>query len=141
MDAQTSIQFNTVNLTSRDKPLILVVDDDWMNREVMQANLDAEGYAVSEAHSGEQALEMVASRLPDLILLDAVLPGMSGYDVCRSLKNNSATRHIPVVMLTALAEDKDRQAAIEAGVDYFTTKSLSTTTLLSRIRTLLDARG
>ncbi|MBN1966426.1 MAG: response regulator [Anaerolineae bacterium] len=113
---------------------ILIVDDDWMNREIVEAHLVAAGYRVATAASGEQALELVLSDLPDLVLLDVRLPGMEGYEVCRRLKSESHTRHVPVVMITALDTEADRRQALEAGADDTLIKPISSHTLLARIR-------
>ncbi len=123
---------------SHTPPLILLVEDELLNQEMMQALLELEGYRVLVAARGDEALRLVEHQKPALILLDARMPGMSGYEVCEILKTQSDTRHIPIVMLTALESEEDRQAAIEAGVDYFMTKSVDHQVLLSRIRTLLE---
>jgi len=91
---------------------ILVVDDIEANRRLMQAKLEARYYSVFLAENGETALELAAQEHPDIILLDIMMPGMDGYEVCRRLKVNLATRHIPVVMLTALTDIDDRLRTI-----------------------------
>jgi two-component system cell cycle response regulator len=118
-------------------PVILVVDDDWMNRDLLQAHLEAAGYEVMTANSGQKALEVVGVRLPDLILLDVRMPGMEGYEVCERLKSDEATRHVPVVIVTALDKDEDFLRAAEAGADDFLPKPFNSVVMLARIHSLL----
>lgn len=129
-----------MDLISPDAPsdaTILVVDDDWMNREVIEAYLTSAGFGVVTAHSGEDALAMIAAAPPDLIMLDVRMSGMDGYEVCQRLKGDAATRHIPVVMVTALEADEDKRAAIEAGADDFVSKPFDALLMLTRVRSLL----
>ncbi|MEL6828488.1 MAG: response regulator, partial [Pseudomonadota bacterium] len=98
---------------------ILVVDDIEANLRVIQAKLEAKYYSVILAQSGESAIERAAREMPDIILLDVMMPGMDGYEVCRRLKANTKTRHIPIVMLTALTDRDDRLRGLEAGADDF----------------------
>ena len=118
-------------------PFILVVDDDWMNREVIEAHLSTAGYRVATAHSGEKALEMAAAEPPDLVLLDVRLQGMDGFEVCRRLKADERTRFTPVVMVTALEDEQDKLEAIKAGADDFVTKPFSSALMLTRVKSLL----
>lgn len=127
----------SVSISLGKKPLILVVDDDWMNREVMEAHLQAADYDVIVAHSGENALEMAFERPPDLILLDVRMQGLSGYEVCQRLKSNHATRYVPVVIVSALESDEDRLRAIRSGADDFVSKPYSSLVLLTRVKSLL----
>lgn len=122
-------------------PVILIVDDDWMNREMMEAHLSAASYRVCTAHNGEKALELAAKTPPDLVLLDIRMPDMNGYEVCRRLKNNQATRFTPVVMVTALQTDDDKLEAVEAGADDFLTKPFSSIMLLTRVKSLLRIKN
>ncbi|MBZ0301931.1 MAG: response regulator [Anaerolineae bacterium] len=122
-------------------PLILVVDDDWMNREVIEAHLHTAGYDVAVAHSGEQALESAGQTPPDLILLDVRLQGLSGYAVCQQLKVRAATHSTPVMMISALEGDPEQRRAIEAGADDFITKPFSALVLLTRVRNLLRLKA
>ena len=87
---------------------ILVVDDIEANRRLLQAKLEAQYYTVIQAENGPQALEVASKELPDIILLDVMMPGMDGYEVCRRLKEDPATAFIPVVMVTALSDTEDR---------------------------------
>ena len=118
-------------------PVILVVDDDWMNRDLLQAHLEAAGYRVATANSGPKALEMVGASLPDLVLLDVRMPGMDGYEVCARLKSDETTRHVPVIIVTALDKDGDYVKAVEAGADDFLPKPFNSVVMLARIRSLL----
>lgn len=122
-------------------PLVLVVDDDWMNREVLEAHLSAAGYAVRVVHSGEQALETAEQTPPDLVLLDVRMQGMSGYEVCRELKARLATRLALVMLVTALESDEDRERAINAGADDFISKPFSSLMLLTRVKNLLRLKA
>ena len=116
---------------------ILVVDDEVRNVRLMEAMLAPRGYTVVTAYNGEEALQQVQSQRPDLILLDVMMPGMNGFEVCRSLKDNANTCLIPVVIMTALGQTEDRIKGIEAGADDFLTKPVNRDELLARIRTSL----
>lgn len=117
---------------------ILVVDDLAPNRNLLDVKLSAEYYDVLTAESGEQALEIAAKERLDLILMDAMMPGgMDGFEACRQLKSNPALYHIPVIMVTALEETKDRIRGLEAGADDFITKPIDDFNLNARVRSLL----
>ena len=116
---------------------ILVVDDEARNVRLVEAILAPRGYTVVTAYNGEEALQQVQSQRPDLILLDVMMPGMNGFEVCRSLKDNADTCLIPVVIMTALGQTEDRIKGIEAGADDFLTKPVNRDELLARIRTSL----
>lgn len=116
---------------------ILVVDDEEDILELMRYNLAKEGYQVSCATSGEQALAKAAEESPDLIVLDLMLPGMDGLDVCRQLKTNAGTREVPIVMLTAKSEEADIVTGLELGADDYVTKPFSPRVLLARIRSVM----
>ena len=113
---------------------ILVVDDLLPNIRLLQAKLEKEYYTVSTAESGSEALEMMKMELPDLILLDVMMPEMDGFEVCRRLKSNVKTADIPVVMVTALSDVEDRVEGLNAGADDFITKPINDHALFARIR-------
>lgn len=119
---------------------ILIVDDDWITREVMQATLESAGYRVFEASSGARALELLAESPPDLILLDVRMPGLDGFETCQRIKANPRTQHIPVLLMTGLEHDDAKQRALEAGVDDFITKPFDMITVQARVRSLLRVK-
>jgi two-component system cell cycle response regulator len=119
---------------------ILVVDDVPANVRLLSARLAAEFYEVAGAASGPEALARAAEWNPDVILVDVMMPGMDGYEVCRELKHNPATAHIPVVMVTALNDREERVRGLEAGADDFLTKPVDDASLFARLRALLRVK-
>jgi CheY-like chemotaxis protein len=119
---------------------VLIADDNQPNRELLEAYLDDEGYEIIMAGDGEQTMERVAEQAPDIILLDIMMPRLSGYEVCERLKADPATRSIPVLMVTALNEMGDIEKAIEKGCDDFLKKPVNRLELQTRVRSLLRVR-
>ncbi|MEW6380253.1 MAG: response regulator transcription factor [bacterium] len=122
------------------KGRILVIDDEEDILEVVRYNLVREGYFVELATCGEEALTKARSELPDLVVLDLMLPGVDGLEVCRTLKNNVTTSHIPVIMLSAKGDDVDIVSGFELGADDYMTKPFSPKVLIARIRAALRKR-
>src|ERR1700752_3218027 len=116
---------------------ILVVDDVPVNVKLLADLLSVRGYAVVTAAGGAEALEKIAKEAPSLVLLDVMMPGMSGYDVCRRIRQNTATAMLPVIMVTALDPSEERVKGIEAGADDFLTKPINQGELLARVKSLL----
>ncbi len=116
---------------------ILVVEDEDDIRELLRYNLAREGYRVATAASGEEALKIAKDSLPDLVLLDLMLPGVDGLEVCRAIKQDPLTRKLPIVMLTAKGEEADIVAGLELGADDYVTKPFGLRVLLARVRVVL----
>ncbi len=116
---------------------VLVVDDILPNVKLLEAKLMAEYYDVLTATSGEEALKRVENDNPDLVLLDVMMPGMDGFEVCSRIKSNPKVSHIPVVMVTALSDAEDRVRGLEAGADDFLSKPVNDTALMARVRSLV----
>ncbi|MEM0947636.1 MAG: phosphate regulon transcriptional regulator PhoB [Pseudomonadota bacterium] len=122
---------------SASQPTVLVVEDEPAQREVLAYNLEAEGFAVSRAETGDEALLLVNEEKPDVIVLDWMLPGVSGIEVCRQIKSRSLTRSIPVIMLSARSEEVDRVRGLETGADDYVIKPYSVVELMARVRSQL----
>jgi len=123
------------------KPLILVVEDEAALLTMLRYNLEKQGFLVEEAGDGQEALIRIAERRPDLVLLDWMLPQMSGIEVCRQIRRKPDTRDLPVIMVTARAEDADAVRGLDTGADDYITKPFVMETLLARIRALLRRTG
>jgi CheY-like chemotaxis protein len=119
---------------------ILAVDDDEFNLKLLKAQLGVEGHAVRTATSGEEALAVVAEQLPDLILLDVMMPGIDGFEVVRRLKADSSTCSIPIVMVTALEDNESRLKALDMGAEDILTKPVGRVELQMRVRNLLELK-
>ncbi len=116
---------------------VLVVDDILANVRLLEAKLESEYFEVFTATDGIEALEKIQRIRPDIVLLDVMMPGMDGIEVCRRIKSNPATRHIPVIMVTALDQPRDRVRGLEAGADDFLTKPVNDIALFSRVKSLV----
>ena len=116
---------------------VLVVDDLLSNVKLLEAKLSAEYFEVVTAYSGAEALGRIEEHIPDIVLLDVMMPGMDGFEVCRRIKSNPKTAHLPVVMVTALDQPSDRVAGLEAGADDFLTKPVDDPALFARVRSLV----
>lgn len=126
--------------TNTKPPVILVVDDNQQNLELLQAYLEDVDCTTISAHDGLEALDIVKKNPPDLILLDVMMPKMSGFEVCKRIKNNPATTDIPIIMVTALTEFGDIERGIDSGTDDFLSKPVNKLELLTRIKTMLKLK-
>jgi two-component system alkaline phosphatase synthesis response regulator PhoP len=133
-------QMDEQNKDTDRLPIILVVDDDQQNLELVQAYLEDIECETVAARDGIEALDLVAQAKPDLILLDVMMPKMSGFEVCRRLKDDPDTSQIPVIMVTALNEFGDIERGIDSGTDDFVSKPINKLELLTRIRTMLKLK-
>jgi two-component system alkaline phosphatase synthesis response regulator PhoP len=122
------------------EPTILVVDDNQQNLELLQVYLEDVDCQTIPACDGPEALEIIAKDPPDLVLLDVMMPKMSGFEVCRRIKNDPKTSDIPVIMVTALSEFGDIERAIDSGTDDFLSKPVNKLELLTRIKTMLKLK-
>ncbi len=119
------------------KPSVLIAEDEGALITLLRYNLEREGYRVLEAHDGEEALLVTAEEKPDLVLLDWMLPHLSGIEVCRRLRGRQETRNLPIIMLTARGEETDRIRGLDTGADDYITKPFSMTELLARLRAVM----
>lgn len=122
---------------SNEHPKVLLVEDEPAQREVLKYNLQSEGFDVVAAADGDEAVLLVEEETPDIIVLDWMLPGVSGIEICRRLKSKSQTRAIPVIMLSARAEEVDRVRGLETGADDYVVKPYSVLELMARVRSQL----
>ncbi|MGY9037103.1 MAG: phosphate regulon transcriptional regulator PhoB, partial [Rhodobacterales bacterium] len=122
---------------SAAQPQILLVEDEPAQREILAYNLESEGFDVRRAENGEEAILLVAEALPDLVILDWMMPLLSGIEVCRQLKTREDTRNIPVIMLSARSEEVDTVRGLETGADDYVVKPYSMRELMARVRTQL----
>ena len=119
------------------QPYVLVMEDEDALATLLQYNLEKEGYRVVVAADGEEGMLQIDERLPDLVLLDWMLPKLSGLEVCRRIRGKSETRNLPIIMLTARGEETDRVRGLDTGADDYMTKPFSMTELIARIRAVL----
>ena len=124
-------------ISAGPKPLVLVVEDEAALATMLRYNLEKQGFRVEEAADGQEALTRVSETQPDLVLLDWMLPVMSGIEVCRQLRRRPQTRDLPVIMVTARTEDQDAVRGLNTGADDYITKPFSMDALLARMRALL----
>src|SRR5512140_1090826 len=116
---------------------VLVVDDILSNVKLLEAKLSAEYFEVVSAFNGLECLAKIDESVPDIVLLDVMMPGMDGFEVCRRIKANPKCAHVPVVMVTALDQPSDRVAGLDAGADDFLTKPVDDAALFARVRSLV----
>lgn len=128
-------------VTNAAKPLVLVVEDEAALATMLRYNLERHGFRVEEAGDGHDALRRLAETTPDLVLLDWMLPGVSGLEVCRQMRRRPQTREVPVIMVTARTEDRDAVRGLDTGADDFVTKPFAMDALLARMRALLRRAG
>ena len=122
-------------------PRILIADDNPSNADLLDAHLDGSGFETKLVYNGEEALAAAREWKPDLILLDVMMPKLSGFEVCRRLRADPATSGVSVLMVTALDQATDVETAVDAGTDDFITKPINKTELLLRVRAMLDSRN
>lgn len=120
-----------------NKGTICIVEDEEDIREILEIQLKREGYATISAETGEEGLRLIREQKPELVLLDLMLPGMDGFDVCRALRSEKRTREIPVIMLTARGEEADIVTGLEIGADDYVTKPFSPRVVTSRVKSVL----
>lgn len=123
------------------RPLVLVVEDEAALATMLRYNLEKQGFRVEEAADGQEALTRIAETQPDLVLLDWMLPALSGLEVCRQIRRRPATRDLPVIMVTARTEDQDAVRGLNTGADDYITKPFNTEALVARMRALLRRSG
>src|SRR5713101_2538152 len=124
-----------------ENPIVLMVDDEEMNLELVETLMVPLGYEVEKARNGREALEKISKREPDIILLDVMMPGMDGYEVCSILKDDKKTRHIPIVMITALNQIENKVTGIETGADDYLSKPFHMRELIARVKSLLKVKA
>src|ERR1700726_3954107 len=122
--------------TAMARPRILIIEDERGLTDVLSYNLQREGYDVVVAHDGQEGLRKAQMQLPDLILLDLMLPTLDGLEVCRELRSGERTRNVPILMLTARAEETDQVVGFSMGADDYVTKPFSVKVLLQRVKAL-----
>lgn len=121
----------------KDQPRVLVVEDEPAQLEILAYNLESDGFLVSRARDGEEALLLIREDVPDVIVMDWMMPHLSGIEVCRRLKSNPETRSIPIIILSARSEDEDKVRGLEIGADDYVVKPYSVVELMARVRSQL----
>ena len=128
------------DLKKEEQPLVLIVDDVPKNLQILGTILSKENYRIAAANNGEQAIAIANDALPDLILLDIMMPGLNGYETCTKLKSISKTKEIPVVFLTAKIETEDVTKGFKAGAVDYVTKPFNSFELLARVKTHVELK-
>jgi two-component system response regulator RegX3 len=123
------------------RPLVLVVEDEPPLQKLLAYNLEAAGFETAQAFDGEEAVTLIEERPPDLLILDWMLPQLSGIELCRRLRRRPETAHLPIIMLTARGEEHDRLRGLETGANDFVTKPFSPAELIARVRAVLRRGG
>ena len=121
----------------KDQPRVLVVEDEPAQLEILAYNLESDGFLVSRARDGEEALLLIREDVPDVIVMDWMMPHLSGIEVCRRLKSNPETRSIPIIILSARSEDEDKVRGLEIGADDYVVKPYSVVELMARVKSQL----
>lgn len=134
---QDSVASDRNQYERRMKPTVMIVEDEEALLTLLQYNLDKEGYKVVTVSDGEEAVLMIKETAPDLVLLDWMLPSLSGIEVCRQLRARNETRNLPIIMITARGEEGDRIRGLDTGADDYLTKPFSMTELLARVRAVM----
>lgn len=119
------------------KPFIVIAEDEQAVSELLRYNLEAEGYETAIANDGDEAMLLIDERIPDLMLLDWMLPKISGIEICRRVRARQETANLPIIMLTARTEEADRIRGLETGADDYVTKPFSTNELMARVKAVL----
>lgn len=119
------------------KPFIVIAEDEKAVSELLRYNLEAEGYETAIANDGDEAMLLIDERIPDLMLLDWMLPKISGIEICRRVRTRQETANLPIIMLTARTEEADRIRGLETGADDYVTKPFSTNELMARVKAVL----
>lgn len=119
------------------KPFIVIAEDEKSVSELLRYNLEAEGYETAVASDGDEAMLLIDERIPDLMLLDWMLPKISGIEICRRVRTRQETANLPIIMLTAKTEEADRIRGLETGADDYVTKPFSTNELMARVKAVL----
>jgi two-component system phosphate regulon response regulator PhoB len=125
------------SVATSNRPLVLIVEDEAALMTMLRYNLEKQGFRVEEAGDGEEALTRITELKPDMVLLDWMLPHLSGIEVCRQIRRRPATRELPVIMITARSEDQDAVRGLNTGADDYVTKPFSTEALVARMRALM----
>ncbi|MEE9292081.1 MAG: response regulator, partial [Acidobacteriota bacterium] len=120
---------------------VLVVDDDHRNVRLMESILKTEGYGILRAYDGQEALDVIEHQIPDLVLLDVMMPRMNGIELCRRLRARHSTRLLPIIMVTALNAQEDKVHALETGADDFLSKPINRKVLLAKVRSILRVKS